>query len=159
MKQFLRLISVAVFVVFAAQPALAQSDATRWRGNEYTSVANGQTKIYLYNVGLGKFLINGGDWGTEGRLLYSDFGKSLTLSPKSGGSYYNMRSEIATGNAGFSINPAGQTNFQGFGSSDFSWITFVIFDGPDTGSRQGGSYTRNGWKFERVAGETGDVYT
>ena len=158
MKQFLRLISVAVFVVFAAQPALAQSDATRWRGNEYTSVANGQTKIYLYNVGLGKFLINGGDWGTEGRLLYSDFGKSLTLSPKSG-SYYNMRSEIATGNAGFSINPAGQTNFQGFGSSDFSWITFVIFDGPDTGSRQGGSYTRNGWKFERVAGETGDVYT
>lgn len=138
--------------------ALAQSADTRWNGNEYTSVANGTTKIYLYNVGLGKFLINGGDWGTEGRLFYADFGKSLTLSPKSG-SYYNLRSEIATGNAGFSINPAGQTNFQGFGSSDFSWITFVIFDGPDTGSRQGGSYTRNGWKFERVAGETGDVYT
>lgn len=139
--------------------ASAQSADTRWNGNEYTSVADGTTKIYLYNVGLGKFLINGGDWGTEGRLFYADFGKSLTLSPKSGGSYYNMRSEIATGNAGFSINPAGQTNFQGFGSSDFSWITFVIFDGPDTGSRQGGTYTRNGWKFERVAGETGDVYT
>ena len=156
MKQFLRLISVAVFVVFAAQPALAQSDATRWRGNEYTSVANGQTKIYLYNVGLGKFLINGGDWGTEGRLLYSDFGKSLTLSPKSG-SYYNLRSEIATGNAGFSINPAEETNYQDF-SSD--WLTLVIFDGPDSGQRTGNnSYTRNGWKFERVAGETGDVYT
>lgn len=159
MKQFLRLISVAALMALSMLSASAQSADTRWNGNEYTSVANGTTKIYLYNVGLGKFLINGGDWGTEGRLFYADFGKSLTLSPKSGGSYYNLRSEIATGNAGFSINPAGQTNFQGFGSSDFSWITFVIFDGPDTGSRQGGSYTRNGWKFERVAGETGDVYT
>lgn len=159
MKQFLRLISVAALMALSMLSASAQSADTRWNGNEYTSVADGTTKIYLYNVGLGKFLINGGDWGTEGRLFYADFGKSLTLSPKSGGSYYNMRSEIATGNAGFSINPAGQTNFQGFGSSDFSWITFVIFDGPDTGSRQGGTYTRNGWKFERVAGETGDVYT
>ncbi len=159
MKQFLRLISVAALMALSMLSASAQSADTRWNGNEYTSVADGTTKIYLYNVGLGKFLINGGDWGTEGRLFYADFGKSLTLSPKSGGSYYNLRSEIATGNAGFSINPAGQTNFQGFGSSDFSWITFVIFDGPDTGSRQGGSYTRNGWKFERVAGETGDVYT
>ena len=158
MKQFLRFISAAALMALSMLSALAQSADTRWNGNEYTSVANGTTKIYLYNVGLGKFLINGGDWGTEGRLFYADFGKSLTLSPKSG-SYYNLRSEIATGNAGFSINPAGQTNFQGFGSSDFSWITFVIFDGPDTGSRQGGSYTRNGWKFERVAGETGDVYT
>lgn len=35
--------------------------------------------IYLYNVGLDRFVIEGGDWGMEGRLFYEDFGRRMKL--------------------------------------------------------------------------------
>ena len=35
--------------------------------------------VYLYNVGTDKFVIEGGDWGMEGRLFYEDFGRKMKL--------------------------------------------------------------------------------
>ena len=72
---------------------LAQSTETRWSGtdvtsnafkkatrNTSTSAVSGGEWFLLYNVGTGKFLINGGDWGAEGRLFYDDWGKLLKLT-------------------------------------------------------------------------------
>jgi len=35
--------------------------------------------IYLYNVGTGKFILEGGSWGMEGLLQYGDFGRRMML--------------------------------------------------------------------------------
>ena len=52
----------------------------RWAGNEYSALAtNSGTEVFLYNVGTGRFLIHGGDWGIQARLFYEDTGKILTI--------------------------------------------------------------------------------
>lgn len=58
--------------------AQGESSTIRWVGSDVDNVANG-TEVFLYNVGTGRFLIHGGDWGTQARLFYNDSGKMLTL--------------------------------------------------------------------------------
>ena len=53
--------------------------------------------IYLYNVGTGKFVIEGGDWGMEGRLFYEDFGRRMKLILE--------ETEVGNGNWQLRINP------------------------------------------------------
>ncbi len=35
--------------------------------------------VYLYNAGIDRFMIEGGDWGMEGRLFYEDFGREVLM--------------------------------------------------------------------------------
>lgn len=81
----------------------AQSTTTRWTGTDVNSLSKatnsnsgvtGGEWFLLYNVGTGKFLINGGDWGAEGRLFYDDWGKLLKYT-SDGLIYTGM--ETATG--------------------------------------------------------------
>lgn len=81
----------------------AQSTETRWSGtnvNNLSKATNSDSGVtggewfLLYNVGTGKFLINGGDWGAEGRLFYDDWGKLLKYT-NDGLIYTGM--ETATG--------------------------------------------------------------
>lgn len=81
----------------------AQSTTTRWTGYDVNSLSKatnsssgvtGGEWFLLYNVGTGKFLINGGDWGAEGRLFYDDWGKLLKYT-SDGLIYTGM--ETATG--------------------------------------------------------------
>ena len=81
----------------------AQSTETRWTGYDVNSLSKatnsssgvtGGEWFLLYNVGTGKFLINGGDWGAEGRLFYDDWGKLLKYT-SDGLIYTGM--ETATG--------------------------------------------------------------
>ena len=56
-----------------------------WKGFDVTKViGNSQyatqgKRFYLYNMGTGRFIIEGGNWGMEGRLFHEDFGRPLFL--------------------------------------------------------------------------------
>lgn len=51
-------------------------NTTRWTGSSIAQLSDGE-EVFLYNVGTGRFLIHGGDWGTQARLFYNDSGKML----------------------------------------------------------------------------------
>ena len=74
----------------------AQS-TTRWSGNDVSTMTSG-TEVFLYDVGTGRFLIHGGDWGIQGRLFYEDTGKLLTFRRGNSGNIY-FETGIATGDA------------------------------------------------------------
>ena len=64
----------------------AEAASRQWKGIDVDKVIkNGEypngKKIYLYNVGTGRFIIDGGNWGVEGRLFHEDFGRAMTLLP------------------------------------------------------------------------------
>jgi hypothetical protein len=52
-------------------------DLEDWVTNHHG--VNQSSPVYLYNVGTGRFMIDGGDWGMEGRLFYDDFGRKVSL--------------------------------------------------------------------------------
>ena len=94
---------LAAIGLMTATGVNAQSTETRWSGTNVNSLSKatnsssgvtGGEWFLLYNVGTGKFLINGGDWGAEGRLFYDDWGKLLKYT-SDGLIYTGM--ETATG--------------------------------------------------------------
>jgi len=70
-----------------AQTTHAHATSRLWKGldvHAYLDQAASEsnttgTPIYLYNVGTGRFAIDGGDWGMEARLFYEDFGRQMKL--------------------------------------------------------------------------------
>ena len=138
----LRFVVVIACAWVTLQNVSAQSADTRWNGNDITSVSANE-KVYLYNVGLGKLLINGGDWGTEGRLFYQDFGKGLNVEASSTSGRYFLTSNVGTTDGvNFGINVPGVTNGGGYQDGK---TTYVVFDAPvKTGQK------RTGWIFTRV---------
>ncbi len=73
----------------------AQSTETRWEGNIPSTSLNDK-EVFLYNVGTGRFLVHGGDWGVQARLFYNDSGKLLTMR-KVTGSGNNVTATFDTG--------------------------------------------------------------
>lgn len=67
-----------------------------WTGST-PQQATGKT-VFLYNVGTGRFLVHGGDWGTQARLFNKDYGKSMTLQGSSNGNY-TLKTGVNTGEA------------------------------------------------------------
>ena len=62
----------------------SSTSSRKWKGIDlqewYEHHNVGDTAhVYLYNVGTGRFMIDGGDWGMEGRLFYDDFGRKVSL--------------------------------------------------------------------------------
>ena len=63
----------------------AHSTRLHWKGiNVNTVLGNSDyeetgKKIFLYNVGTGRFVIEGGNWGMEGRLFHETFGRAMFL--------------------------------------------------------------------------------
>lgn len=142
MMKTLRFVLVFACAWVTLQNVSAQSADTRWNGNNIASVSANE-KVYLYNVGLGKLLINGGDWGTEGRLFYQDFGKGLNVEASSTSGRYFLTSNVGTTDGvNFGINVPGVTNGGGYQDGK---TTYVVFDAPvKTGQK------RTGWIFTRV---------
>ena len=65
--------------IVALLPLRAQ---TRWTGSDVDALLQQHpegTEIFLYNVGTGRFVIHGGDWGTQARLFYETTGKMMKL--------------------------------------------------------------------------------
>ena len=69
------------------QPTATHAEATsqKWHGIRVDTVignskySNSGFPFLLYNVGTGRFIMQGGDWAMEGRLFFSDFGRQMYL--------------------------------------------------------------------------------
>ncbi|MBR2231662.1 MAG: hypothetical protein IJ891_04770, partial [Prevotella sp.] len=74
--------------------AQTHADATsqKWKGIDVSTVVGNTEGKYpddntlasgypflLYNVGTGRFIMQGGDFAMEGRLFFSDFGRTMYL--------------------------------------------------------------------------------
>lgn len=138
---------------FAAMPftSYAQTSdrpsAMRWKGADVTTL---NEEFLLYNVGMGKFMIAGGDWGVQGMMLYQDFGTMMGLVSK-GNNTYVIKSNIENvdhENAKYlGINYPGYTSAGKWGDSNtFGPIMEAQINGIDYGN-----YGR-AWTFERVEG-------
>ena len=68
----------------------AEATSQKWQGIDVDTVLNNPSypddntltsgfPFLLYNVGTGRFVVQGGDWGMEGRLFYTDFGRTMYL--------------------------------------------------------------------------------
>ncbi len=84
---------VAICALMTALSGFAQNPpATRWEGvNVGNQNGNGLTNsghYYLYNVGLGRMVTNGGDWGIQARLFYDLSGMQFTWKQVSTSGYF-----------------------------------------------------------------------
>ena len=138
---------------FAAMPFTSyaqtsdQPSAMRWKGADVTTL---NEEFLLYNVGMGKFMIAGGDWGIQGMMLYQDFGTMMGLLSR-GNNTYVIKSNVENAeheNAEYlGINYPGYTSAGKWGDSNtFGPIMEAQISGTDHGS-----YDR-AWTFERVEG-------
>ena len=132
----------------------AEAASRQWKGIDVDKVIqkdnndtefelNGK-KIYLFNVGTGCFIIDGGNWGVEGRLFHEDFGRAMTLL-----STGRINSGITEGNLNNNKNSFCARPPEPFGKnwSDNHYKSFcltTIMDGIDQTN-----YKMN-WIFERV---------
>lgn len=157
-KQFL-MGTVLAAAGFAAMPftSYAQTSerpsAMRWKGADVTNL---NEEFLLYNVGTGKFMTAGGGWGTQGMLLYQDFGTMMDLV-RNANNTYGIKSNVE--NVGYAnakylgINYPGYTSLGNWGDSN----TFgPIMDAQISGTLEYNRYTKysygRAWTFERVGG-------
>ena len=114
----------------------------------YSADAGCGYPIYLYNVGTGRFIIEGGDWGMEGRLFYEDFGRQMML----------ILEESSPGNNNWKLRINSHVTEQS--NSDKCRLTFNVptVTKSDTWSSTSISFTTimdgykwyGNWNFERV---------
>lgn len=107
--------------------------------------------IILYNVGTGCFITQGGDWAMEGRLFYSDFGRTMYLCNNG-----RINSGITERNVNVKKNSFCVRPPAPFGKNwnDIKNINFTtLMDGEYRNE------TFQKWEFERIEGETGDTCT
>ena len=163
-KTIVVLMLLAFFAV-GTIPAFAQEEQTeethahassrKWKGIDVGTVigqsqyaTTGKT-IFLYNVGTGRFIIEGGNFGMEGRLFHEDFGRPLSL--KSDG-YILSGVKENENKILFGCNIPGVFHAQG-NWTNWNQYSFTVMMDADKSKRT------KGWQFERVPGETGDTYT
>ena len=106
--------------------------------------------IFLYNVGTGRFIIEGGNFGMEGRLFHETFGRPLYLFSDG----YILSGILENNNAKFifGCNVPGKVFHDG-SWSEWNKYSFTIMMDARKDRRT------KGWQFERVPGEAGDTYT
>lgn len=134
----------------------AHASSRKWKGINVNDDVIGQSQyattgktIFLYNVGTGRFIIEGGNFGMEGRLFHEDFGRPLSL--KSDG-YILSGVKENENKILFGCNIPGVFHAQG-NWNNWNQYSFTVMMDADKSKRN------KGWQFERVAGETGDTYT
>lgn len=138
----------------------AQSTETRWKGSDYNSVVESGEEFFLYNVGTGKFIVNGGDWGVEGRLFYDDLGKSFTFTSQSGNLLiYSSTVTGATTACYFGINIPKVTSGGDWGDATAGTLmdaNYNYYGGVKNGNSWQITGTRN-WTFTQVETSDGSI--
>ena len=136
----------------------AEATSQKWKGIDVnTVIGNSQYNddnslehgfpFLLFNVGTGRFIVQGGDWAMEGRLFYSDFGRTMYL-------YSNGRINSGLTEAGVS---AAKNSFCCRPPVPFarSWSNYntinltTLLDGEKQTNKNGGNFDMQ-WKFVRV---------
>lgn len=123
------------------------------------SIATEGKKFYLYNVGTGCFIIEGGNWGMEGRLFHEDFGRPMYLKVFNGvpriqnGLYIlsGITEEYSNYKRTFGCNVPGVSKSNGQWIRDYNKYSFtVLMDVYQIDLAP--------WTYQRVESE-GDTYT
>lgn len=155
------LLSAFSFDVTSAQTT---SSTTRWTGTDVstlTPTTNGSTSentFFLYNVGTGRFLVASGTWGTEGMVLYQDYGAQMKMKKETDGRLVIL-SGVTTNSGGtdaycFGVNYPGMTNTATLNKFDTGNKYFSpIMNAGSSASVNGGTYTRS-MNFIRVEEES-----
>ena len=154
----IRILIVLMAIIFGQGIMFAQThaDATsqKWKGIDVSTVIGNSTytdnntltsgyPFLLYNVGTGRFIMQGGDWAMEGRLFFSDFGRTMYL-------YSNGRINAAiTESATASKNSFCARPPEPFGKnwSDANYTTINLSTLMDGSNQNNYKMT---WSFERV---------
>lgn len=132
----------------------AEATSQKWKGIDVSTVIGNSTytddntlehgfPFLLYNVGTGRFIMQGGDWAMEGRLFFSDFGRQLYLYSNGRINAAITESQTITKNS-FCARPP-----EPFGKSwkDGDYNTANLTTLMDGDNRQ---YYKMTWTFERV---------
>lgn len=135
------------------------SAQVQWKGHDYNElVSSSGTEVFLYNVGTGRFLIHGGDWGIQARLFYNNNGKVLTLKYGQQGNNIIFDTGMTTQHGGqyannLGCNPPGVTT-AGNWYTDTDWkdgpCYSVIMDSKERIGDGSASNTYRNWHFIRV---------
>jgi len=160
------LFALLTFVHVGELKAQTHAEATsqKWKGIDVSTVIGNSAypddntlasgyPFLLYNVGTGRFIMQGGDWAMEGRLFFSDFGRTMYL-------YNDGRINAAITESAnveknsFCARPP-EPFSKNWAESNYNTINLTtLMDG----SKQG-SYPMS-WSFERVADpDNPDTYT
>ena len=133
----------------------AHSESHKWKGIDVSTVlknpeyATNGKEIYLFNVGTGRFIIEGGNFGMEGRLFHEDFGRPMYLMSNS--FIKSGITENSDEKSWFGCNASGA--FHPNSWTEWNKYSFTIM----MDARK--SY-RKGWNFERVEDPSNtDTYT
>ena len=145
--------------VLCAQNSSSHAHATsmKWKGidvldvlahpENYPGVEGDGIPVYLYNVGTGKFAIDGGDFGMEARLFFEDFGRQMKLRIMDGVLKIDPIITEAGGTTEdkylFTLNIPGITKGNGW-SDAFQYNFTNIMDG---------YYYWGKWNFQRIPSE------
>lgn len=136
----------------------AHSSSRQWKGidvldvlanpGNYPGVTNKDIGIpvYLYNVGTGRFVIDGGDYGMEARLFHEDFGRKMKLIIQDG--VLKINPDIA--------EKANATNGKYLLTCNIPYITREPWGHEYTFSRttiMDGYYYWGKWNFVRIPSE------
>ena len=151
---------LAAIGLLTTQNAVAQVSKT-WKGNDPKTLLQNATttKVYLYNVGTGRFLIHGGDWGTQSRLFYNDTGKTLVLQRGANSTNTIFATGMETdGRAALGCNIPQVTSAQQWGNNDETFT--VLMDGQERIQSGLAQNTYRNWHFVRVEDESNtETYT
>lgn len=137
----------------------AQNTTTRWTGTDVNTLSDGDV-VFFYNVGTGRFLIHGGDWGTQVRLFNEDWGRAFTyrtsVSYRSGRTYtkngkFFDTGVLTDGDAKYlGCNVPLLTSTEDWDNNAETWTLLMdarVFSGNYAASTSSG---RPGWTFTRV---------
>ncbi len=159
------LLFLMTFVLVGGLKAQTHAEATsqQWKGIDVNTVLNGNYPdnntiesgypFLLYNVGTGRFIMQGGDWAMEGRLFFSDFGRQMYLYSNGRINAGITESATATKNS-FCARPPEPTGRTSWTSITESNLTTLM-----DGDTSWGNYPMP-WHFERVeAASNTETYT
>ena len=153
--------TLTLFVLFAifhvcGVKAQTHADATsqQWHGIDVSTVIGNSAypddntlesgyPFLLYNVGTGRFIMQGGDWAMEGRLFFSDFGRTMYLYKNGRINAAITESATATKNS-FCARPP-EPFSKNWSDANYNTINLTtLMDGSNQSQ-----YSMN-WTFERV---------
>lgn len=176
MNKRLRII-LAIFFAFviSALPVYSQTHAEAtsqlWRGLDVSTVlgnsaydenvsdqTQGGYPILLYNIGTGCFMIQGGDWGIEGRLFHRDFGRVVRLYSSGRINSGVTESNVSDTKNSYGVNVPGVTKGNKNWSDVNKYCYTTIMDAPRTFGTD--NPVLRHWDFDRVEDPSNtDTYT
>lgn len=111
----------------------------------------------LYNVGTGCFITQGGDWAMEGRLFYSDFGRTMYLCNNGRINSGITEENVDISKNSFCVRPPDPFGMNWNNIKNVNFTT--LMDGKSKKDENDNTGTFQKWVFERVEDASNDTCT